>query len=117
MKGMLDPGKADLAEVTPEANDGQPYALETSRALRFFQEDVDKAFADTLDMTGSQWGITHEVRNHPGSWLLRPYPIWYQIPGLNTNPNSDLITTLSILAFFLILLFPPLIPDLNRIPR
>jgi hypothetical protein len=68
-------------------------------------------------MTGSQRGITPEVRNYPASWLLRPYPIWHQIPGLSGNPNSDLITTLGTLAFFLILLFSPFDPHLNRIPR
>ena len=66
MQGMLDLGKAGLLEGALEANDRQPYALDTSRALLFFQEDVDASVADTLDMTGSQWGITHEVGNHPG---------------------------------------------------
>ncbi len=117
MEGMLDLGKAGLLEGALESNDRQPYALDTSRAMLFFQEDVDQSVADTLDMTGSEWGITHEAGNHPGPWWLWPYAIWYQIPGLNTNPNADLIAILIMLAFFLILLFLPFIPILNRIPQ
>ncbi|MGA2763906.1 MAG: hypothetical protein ABSG17_11125 [Spirochaetia bacterium] len=116
MKGMLDLGKAGLLEGALESNDRQPYALDTSRALLFFQEDVDSSVANTLDMTGGQWGITHEVGNHPGPWWLWPYAIWYQIPGLNTNPNADLIAILIVLVLFLVLFFLPLIPGLNRIP-
>ena len=117
MQGMLDLGKAGLLEGALESNDRQPYALDNSRAMLFFQEDVDASVADTLDMTGSEWGITHEAGNHPGPWWLWPYAIWYQIPGLNTNPNADLIAIVIMLAFFLILFFLPFIPGLNRIPR
>ncbi len=116
MQGMLNLGKAGLLEGALESNDRQPYALDTSRAMLFFQEDVDGSVADTLDMTGPQWGITHEVGNHPGPWWLWPYAIWYQIPGLNTNPNADLIAILIMLVLYLILFFLPFIPGLNRIP-
>jgi hypothetical protein len=116
MNGMLDLGKAGLLEGALESSDRQPYALDTSRALLFFQEDVDASVADSMDMLGNQWGITHEVGNHPGPWWLWPYAIWYQIPGLNTNPNADLIAILIMLVFFLILFFLPFIPGLNRLP-
>ncbi len=116
MQGMLNLGKAGLLEGALESNDRQPYALDTSRAMLFFQEDVDGSAAQTLDMTGPQWGITHEVGNHPGPWWLWPYAIWYQIPGLNTNPNTDLIAVLIMLVLYLILFFLPVIPGLNRLP-
>jgi hypothetical protein len=117
MQGMLDLGKAGLLEGALESTKRQPYALDTSHALLYFQDDVDASVADSMDMLGNQWGITHEVGNHPGPWWLWPYAIWYQIPGLNTNPNADLITILIMFAFFIILFFLPFFPGLNRIPQ
>ncbi len=117
MNGMLDLGKAGLLEGALMSNERQPYSLDNSRALLFFQEDVDASVADAQDMTGGQWGITHEVGNRPGPWWLWPYAIWYQIPAFAKNPNADLIVGLMMLALFLILFFMPFIPILNRLPR
>ena len=117
MNGMLDLGKAGLLEGALMSNERQPYSLDNSRALLFFQEDVDASVADTQDMTGGQWGITHEVGNRPGPWWLWPYAIWYQIPSLAKNPNADIIVGLMMLVLFLILFFMPFIPILNRLPR
>jgi len=117
MNGMLDLGKAGLLEGALMSNERQPYTLDNSRALLFFQEDVDASVADTQDMKGEQWCITHEVGNRPGPWWLWPYAIWYQIPVFAKNPNADLIVGLMMLALFLILFFMPFIPILNRLPR
>ena len=117
MNGMLALGKAGLLEGALMSNERQPYSLDNSRALLFFQEDVDESVANTQDMTGGQWGITHEVGNRPGPWWLWPYAIWYQIPAFAKNPNADLIVGLLMLALFLILFFMPFIPILNRLPR
>jgi hypothetical protein len=117
MNGMLDLGKAGLLEGALMSNDRQPYSLDSSPALLFFQEDVDEGVADTQNMKGDQWGITHEVGNRPGPWWLWPYAIWYQIPLFAENPNADLIVGLMMLALFLILFFMPFIPILNRLPR
>ena len=117
MNGMLDLGKAGLLEGALLSDERQPYTLDNSRALLFFQEDVDESVADIHNMKGDQWGITHEVGNRPGPWWLWPYAIWYQIPLFAENPNADLIVGLMMLAFFLILFFMPFIPVLNRLPR
>ncbi|HVO38048.1 MAG TPA: hypothetical protein VMV03_03370 [Spirochaetia bacterium] len=85
--------------------------------MLFFQEGPDSDVADSLDMKGTQWGITHEVGNLPGPWWLWPYAIWYQIPPLTTAPNADAIVGSLMVLLFLLLFFAPFIPVLKHLPR
>ncbi|MGA2477523.1 MAG: hypothetical protein ABSG63_02090 [Spirochaetia bacterium] len=117
MKGMLDLGRAGLLEGALTSSDRLPYTLDNTKAMLFFQEDVDQNVADSYDMKGTQWGITHEVGNFPGPWWLWPYAIWYQIPPLTTAPNADVIVGSLMVLFFLLLLFAPFIPVLKHLPR
>jgi hypothetical protein len=117
MTGMLDLGRAGLLEGALTGSERLPYTLDNTKAMLFFQEDVDAGVADSYDMKGLQWGITHEVGNFPGPWWLWPYAIWYQIPPLTTAPNADLIVGSLMIVFFLLLLFAPFIPVLKHLPR
>ena len=76
------PGPGGLLEGALTSNERLPYTLDNTKAMLFFQEGPDSDVADSLDMQGTQWGITHEVGNLPGPWWLWPYAIWYQIPPL-----------------------------------
>ncbi|MGO9308333.1 MAG: hypothetical protein ACLQDL_04845 [Spirochaetia bacterium] len=115
--GMLDLGRAGLLEGALTSSERLPYTLDNTKAMLFFQEDVDSSVADKYDMKGTQWGITHEVGNLPGPWWLWPYAIWYQIPPLTTAPNADVIVGFIMILFFLLLLFAPFIPVLKRLPE
>jgi hypothetical protein len=117
MQGMLELGKAGLLEGALSSGATLPYVLDNTKALLFFQEDVDATVAEGYDMKGTQWGITHEVGNLPGPWWLWPYAIWYQIPPLTTAPNADVIVGSLMVLFFLLLLFAPFIPLLKHLPR
>jgi hypothetical protein len=117
MKGMLDLARAGLLEGALTSSDRLPYTLDNTRAMLFFQEDVDQNVADGYDMKGSQWGITHEVGNLPGPWWLWPYAIWYQIPPLTTAPNADVIVGSLMVLLFLLLFFAPFIPVLKHLPK
>ncbi len=117
MNGMLNLGKAGLLEGALESNPRLPYSLNPTRSLLFFQDDVYVSVADSLDMLSGQWGLVHETGNYPGAWWLWPYVFFYQISPFNTSPNADLQVGLIMLALFLILIFLPVIPVLNRIPR
>ena len=117
MMGMLDLGRAGLLEGALSSSERLPYVLDNTKAMLFFQEDVDQNVADGYDMKGTQWGITHEVGNLPGPWWLWPYAIWYQIPPLTTAPNADVIVGTLMILFFLLLLFAPFIPVLKHLPR
>ena len=117
MMGMLDLGRAGLLEGALTSNERLPYTLDNTKAMLFFQEDVDSSVANGYDMTGLQWGITHEVGNLPGPWWLWPYAIWYQIPPLTTAPNADVIVGSLMVLFFLLLFFVPFIPVLKHLPK
>jgi hypothetical protein len=116
MAGMLRLGRSGLLEGALESDKQLPYTLDFTRALLFFQDSVDTSVASTLDMTGDEWGISHETGNYPGSWWLWPYTFLYQIPALAASPNADLLIGAIMLAAFLVLLLLPFIPILNRIP-
>lgn len=117
MYGMLALGRAGLLEGALTANERLPYTLDNTKAMLFFQEGPDSDVADSLDMKGTQWGITHEVGNLPGPWWLWPYAIWYQIPPLTTAPNADAIVGSLMVLFFLLLFFAPFIPVLKHLPK
>jgi hypothetical protein len=89
MMGMLNLGRAGLLEGALTSNERFPYTLDNTKAMLFFQEDVDQNVADGYDMKGTQWGITHEVGNLPGPWWLWPYAIWYQIPPLTSIDHLE----------------------------
>lgn len=117
LTGLLNLGRAGLLEGALESGARLPYTLDFTRSLLFFQDDVDQSVAHSLDMTGGQWGISHETGPYPGAWWLWPYTFLYQIPPMSTSPNGDLQAGAVMVAVFLILLLLPFIPLLNRLPR
>ncbi|MHB8841777.1 MAG: hypothetical protein ACYC56_08320 [Candidatus Aquicultor sp.] len=117
MNSMLNLGKAGLLEGSLDAGPRQPYVFDLTRPLLYFQDDVDHNVADSLDMMGDQWGISHETGNYPGAWWLYPYAFFYQIPPMNASANGDLQVGIIMTVLFLVLLFVPFIPVLNAIPR
>lgn len=117
MNGMLDLGRAGLLEGALESNPLLPFTVTNTRSLLFFQEDIDHSVAETLNMLGRQWGITHETGPWPGAWWLWLYTFLYQIPPMSESPNGDLQVGVIMAVFFLVLLFLPFIPVLNRLPR
>ncbi len=117
MRGMLALGRTGLLEGALESGARLPYALDFTPALLFFQDDVDHNVARTLDILGGQWGISHETGDYPGAWWLWPYALLYQIPPMSTSPNGDLQAGAIMTAVFLVMLFMPFMPILNRLPR
>lgn len=117
MHGMLDLGRAGLLEGALESSARLPFTLDFTRSMLFFQGDVDHNVARTLDMLDRQWGITHETGPYPGAWWLWLYTFLYQIPPLSTSHDVDLQVGLITTALFLVLLFTPFIPILNRLPH
>jgi hypothetical protein len=118
MDGMLALGRGGLLEGALLAGSPYyPYALDFTRPLLYFQDDVYAGVADKLNMTGPQWGISNETGNYPGAWWLYPYTFLYQIPPASSSPNADLLVSVIMTVVFLIMLFLPFIPILNRLPR
>jgi hypothetical protein len=117
MTGMLDLGRAGLLEGALANAARLPFTLDFTRTLLFFQDDVDHKVADSLDMLGGLWGISHETGPYPGAWWLWPYTFFYQIPPMSTSPNGDLQVGVIILVLFLGTVLAPFVPILNRLPR
>jgi hypothetical protein len=117
MNGMLELGRAGLLEGALESGSQNPFTLDFTRSLLYFQDDVDHSVAATLDMLGEQWGVSHETGRYPGAWWLWPYTFLYQIPPMSTSDNGDLQVGVIMSVLFLFLLFVPFIPPVNRIPR
>lgn len=117
MNGMLDLGRAGLLEGALESSARLPFTLDFTRSLLFFQDDVDLSVAKTLDMLSNQWGVSHETGPYPGAWWLSIYTFLYQVPPMSTSPNADLQVGVIAAVFFLVQMFVPFIPILNRLPR
>ena len=117
MNGMLSLGKAGLLEGALDNSAQLPFSTDFTRALLFFQDDIDHSVAGQLDMLGGLWGISNENGAYPGAWWLWPYTFFYQIPPMNTSANGDLQVVVIITIVYLLTLFTPFIPILNRIPK
>jgi hypothetical protein len=118
MNGMLDLGRAGLLEGALDNNTQLPFTLNFTRSLLYFQDDVDHNVANSLNMTGGEWGISHETGSYPGAWWLWPYTFFYQVPPMSTSANGDLqVVVLILILFVLVPLFVPFIPVLNRLPQ
>lgn len=117
MNGMLDLARAGFIEGALNASSTTPYALDNTKALLFMQGDIESQVAGTLDMQGGQWGISHETGNYPGAWWLWPYTFLYQIPVIANAPNADALVGAIMGLFFVVLVFLPVIPVLNRLPH
>lgn len=117
LNGMLDLGRAGLLEGALTSSSRLPFTLDFTRSLLFFQDDVDHSVANSLDMLGEQWGISHETGAYPGAWWLWPYTFLYQVPPVATSDNGDLQAGLIMTLLFFFLLLIPFIPLVNRVPR
>ena len=79
-----------------------------------------ETIAEAQGVGGDQWGVMNELWNFPGQVWLWLYSGMYQIPALNPSNNANLdldVGLLMILFGFLLPMFAPWIPVINRIPR
>jgi hypothetical protein len=117
MDSMLALGKAGLLEGALESNARLPFEYDFTRSLLFFQDDVDANVAEQLDLSSDQWGVIHETGNYPGAWWLFPYAFLYHVPPMNNSSNADIQAIFIITMIFLFLIFLPVVPIFNRLPR
>ncbi len=117
MDSMLALGRAGLLEGALENSARQPFEYDFTQSLLFFQDDVYASVAQKLDLTSDQWGILHETGNYPGAWWLFPFAFLYHVPPMNNSSNADIQAIFIISMIFLFLLFLPVVPIFNRLPR
>ncbi len=73
--------------------------------------------AQSMGLTGAQWGVMNETGSYPGQPWLWLYTLWYQIPGWNHSANIDMIAIYMTGLATILLLLVPFIPGLRDIPR
>jgi hypothetical protein len=117
---------AELAIASNGSLDGyfqgsqQQLSTDTTNGTMFFGDGTLWGnIATAQGVAGNQWGVMNELWNYPGQVWLWLYSGMYQIPALNSNnANLDLdVGLLMIVAGFLLPMFAPWIPVINRIPR
>ncbi len=92
------------------------YTYDFSRSLLFLQGEAMTGIAKEKGLLGSQLGIVKDTGPYPGPWWLILYSYLYQIPPYSTAAGGDLLVALTMVGVFLLILFLPFIPLLNRIP-
>jgi hypothetical protein len=98
----------------------QQLSTNTTLGTMFFSDSMLWGnIAEAQGVGGDQWGVMNELWNFPGQVWLWLYAGMYQIPALaSNNPNLDLdVGLLMVLFGFLLPMFAPWIPIINRIPR
>jgi hypothetical protein len=117
---------AELAIANNGSLDGyfqgsqQQLSTNTTMGTMFFSDSTLWGnIAEAQGVGGDQWGVMNELWNFPGQVWLWLYAGMYQIPALaSNNSNLDLdVGLLMILFGFLLPMFAPWIPGINRIPR
>ena len=129
--GNYGPVPVIIAAELAIANDGsldgyfqgsqQQLSTNTTMGSMFFSDGTLWAtIASAQGVAWSQWGVMNELWNFPGQVWLWLYAGMYQIPALNPSSNHNLdldVGLLMILFGFLLPMFAPWIPGINRIPR
>ena len=118
---------AELAIASNGSLDGyfqgsqQQLSTNTTLGTLFFSDGtLWETIAEAQGVGGDQWGVMNELWNFPGQTWLWLYAGMYQIPALNPSNNANLdldVGLLMILFGFLLPMFAPWIPVINRIPR
>jgi hypothetical protein len=94
------------------------YGTDYTLPLMFLNDGMYySGLAQSMNLTGSQWGVMNETGSYPGQPWLWLYQLWYQLPGFRTSPNADLIAIYLTGAATILLLAIPFIPGLRDIPR
>ena len=107
--GALD---ADLVSQRPF------YGTDFTKPLLFIEDgSYFAAQAQADHLLGSQWGVMNETGSYPGQPWLWLYQLWYQLPGLKTSANVDLIAVYLTGAATILLLGVPFLPGLRDIPQ
>ena len=103
-----------------EGSDQQLSTNTTNGTMFFSDGSLWGNIATAQGVAGDQWGVMNELWNYPGQVWLWLYSGMYQIPALNPSNNANLdldVGLLMILFGFLLPMFAPWIPVINRIPR
>jgi Cytochrome b(N-terminal)/b6/petB len=107
--GALD---ADLLAQRPF------YGTDFTKPLLFIADGGYYAnLAQSMHLTGDQWGVMNETGSYPGQPWLWLYQLWYHVAPFSNSPSVDVWAVYLTGIGTLLLLFVPFIPGLRDIPR
>ncbi|MCL4392921.1 hypothetical protein M1145_02175 [Patescibacteria group bacterium] len=116
---LLTFGKSGLFARTINAlspGNNNVYSYNFENRLLFLQGSPLAKIAQKQGLLGTQWGILKEIDSYPGPWWLGFYGSLYHIPPYSTSNSGDLMAFSTFIVAFLIFIFLPFIPGLNKIP-
>jgi hypothetical protein len=94
------------------------YGTDYTKPLLFIADGSYYAgLAQSMHLTGGQWGVMNETGSYPGQPWLWLYQMWYHIHPFSTSPNVDIWAIYLTGLATLLLLLVPFIPGLRDIPR
>jgi len=73
--------------------------------------------AQSMHLTGDQWGVMNETGSYPGQPWLWLYQLWYHVAPFSNSPSVDVWAVYLTGIGTLLLLLVPFIPGLRDIPR
>ena len=99
-------------------NEGGFFNLDYTKSILFLGDGTYfVGLADGAHLTGDQWGMMNETGNYPGQSWLWLFSFWYQVPGIGTAANVDILVVGIMLILTVLLALVPLIPGLRTLPR
>jgi len=94
------------------------YGTNYTNPLMFLNDGMYYSnLAQSMNLTGNQWGVMNETGSYPGQPWLWLYQLWYHVAGWRNSLNADLIAIYMTGLATALLLFVPFIPGLRDIPR
>ena len=106
-----------LSGALDRENNNGVYRWNVQNDLLFIQGAPLTQIANSRNILGSQWGINHDEVADPGPWWLTPYTFLYQVPPWNSSSAGDEMAAYTVGVLFMLLVFLPWIPGLNRLPK
>jgi len=96
----------------------QFYGTDFTKPLLFIADGQYYAgLAESMHLTGDQWGVMNETGSYPGQPWLWLYQLWYHVAPFNNSPDVDVWAVYLTGIATLLLLAIPFIPGLRDIPR
>jgi hypothetical protein len=94
------------------------YGTDYTKPLLFLEDGTYfAAQAQSQHLLGNQWGVMNETGSYPGQPWLWLYQLWYELPGLRSSANVDLIAVYLTGLATVLLLAVPFVPGLRDVPR
>jgi hypothetical protein len=94
------------------------YGTDFTKPLLFIADGEYYAnLAQSMKLTGDQWGVMNETGSYPGQPWLWLYQLWYHVAPYSNSASVDIWAVYLTGLGTILLLLVPFIPGLRDIPR